>query len=374
MPVENLREPPDGCGSLSGMPLRHLSTSSHATEAASTRPGGGFDHAEAGRPTVVEPLHPGLRPTAQTHDSILLGDDPVHGVVLTGLHRREIEPVHALLHLLASAAASLRTTTLASATGLSVTRVLEIADVLSDAGLTQSHPTASAGPSGWDAWSLARLRSGGERELHPPRPSTTAERRAGARIVIDGRGPLTAEIARLARAAHIGQIRMGWYAAASEDHDLDCPDPCLIVSVGTRLPLIRARDWWERGIVHLPVLAHRASVDIGPLVVPGLGPCLNCVRLQGSPTSAGPHDGLARLDLLSDGQSDLVQVEPTLGGLAAGAVAMLVLGVVDAYPPPIGVRWHTALPLPSLATSRWEVHPDCDTAAHRAVPDGVGLL
>lgn len=316
---------------------------------------------------MVQPLHPGLRPTAQTHDTIRLGDDPVHGVVLTGLARGEIEPVRALLHLLASAATALRATTVASATGLAVPRVLEIAAAITDAGLTHAHPTASAGPVGWDAWSLARLRSGREQELHRRRPSTMAERRAGARIIIDGRGPLTAEIARLVGAAHVGHLRMGWYAGASEDHDLDSPDPCLIVSVSTRLPLIRARDWWKRGIIHLPVVAHGASIEIGPLLVPGRGPCLNCVRLQSLPAPAGVHDGSARLDLLSDGQSDLVQVEPSLGGLAAGTAAMLALGVVDAYPPPVGVRWHTALPLPSLATSRWEVHPLCDTAHHRAV-------
>lgn len=349
------------------MALRHLSAPLDASDAA---PKGPFAIAsgEKGCPTVVQPLHPGLRPGTHTGDRIRLGDDPVHGVVLTGLHEGEAEAVSALLHLLAGAAAPLRATTLAAATGLAVTRVLQIAGVITDAGLTQAHPTASVGPSGGDAWSLARLRAGGEQQLHRRRPSTMAERRAGSRIVIDGRGPLTGEIARLIGAAHIGHIRMGWYAGASEDHDLDSPDPCLVISVGARLPLVRARDWWERGIAHLPVLAHGASVDIGPLVVPGRGPCLNCVRLQGMPAEPIPQLGSGALDLVSDGQNDLVQVEPSLAGLVAGAVSMLALGVIDAYPPPVGVRWHTALPLPSLATSRWEVHPHCDTATHRPVP------
>lgn len=355
------------------MPLRQLSAEPHQPEAAPRQPSGWLERRETDRPTLVAPLHPSLRPTAHTHDTIRLGEDSVHGVVLTGLLRSEIEPARALLHLLASAAAPLRATTLASATGLGLARVLEIAAVVGDAGLTHAHPSASAGPAGWDAWSLARLRGGGEQELHSRPPSTMAERRAGSRVVIDGRGPLTSEIARMVGAAHVGHVRMGWYAGASEDHDLDSPDPCLVVSVGTRLPLIRSRDWWDRGIVHLPVLAHGASIDIGPLLVPGQGPCLDCVRLQGLATAVSPHR-LAGAELLSDGQSDVVQVEPTLGGLAAGVAAMLVLGVVDAYPPPLGVRWHTALPLPSLATSRWQVQPRCDTASHRAVGTARPLL
>lgn len=347
------------------MSLPDLTASLDEVDAASSLPVGELTLRAAAGTDVVEPLHPGLRPSAHSHATIRLGDDPVHGVVLTGLHDGETEAVSALLHLLAGAATSLRTTTLASATGLSVTRVRQIASALSDAGLTQAQPTASVGFSGWHAWSLARLRGGGEQQLQLRRSSTMAERRAGSRIVIDGRGLLTAEIARLAGAAQVGHIRMGWYAGASEDHDPDSPDPCLIISIGSRLPLARARDWWERGIVHLPVLVHAASVDIGPLVVPGQGPCLNCVGLQALTTAAGASPGPGALDLLSDGQSDLVQVEPSLAGLVAGAVTMLALGVIDAHPPPVGVRWHTALPLPSLATSRWEVQPRCDTADHR---------
>lgn len=352
------------------MSLRHLLAPLDDVETASHQRVEVIERTGAAGPAVVEPLHPGLRPSAHTHDTIRLGDDPVHGVVLTGLHTGEIQAVSALLHLLVGAATPLRVTTLASATGLSLGRVQQIARALGDAGLTEAQPTASVGASGWHAWSLARLRGGGEQQLLLRPPSTMAERRAGARIVIDGPGPLTAEIARLARAAHVGHIRTGWYAGASEEHDLDSPDPCLVVSVGARLPLARALDWWERGIVHLPVLAHGASVDIGPLVVPGRGPCLNCVRLQGLPPDTGPHPRPRAPDLVGDGQSDAGQVEPTLAGLAAGAAVMLALGVIDAYPPPVGIRWHTALPLPSLATSQWGVHPSCDTAAHRPAERG----
>ncbi|MBC7309213.1 MAG: helix-turn-helix domain-containing protein [Actinomycetales bacterium] len=322
---------------------------------------------------LVGPLHPGLRPQGHSHDTIRLGEDPVHGAVLGGLEVAEVRAVSRLLDLLAGAAAPLRVTTLASACGLPVARVRQIVRALEDAGLTGARPDALAGDCGLSAWTLARLRAGDEQPLHDRSASTVAQRRSGARVVIDGRGPLTGLLARLLGAAGVDRIRMGWYASAGEDHDRDSPDPTLVISVGTRLPFARSRDWWERGVVHLPVLAHAASADIGPLLVPGAGPCLTCVHL-GLPGS-DPRLTSASWNLLGDAQHELVQAEPSLAGLVSGTVAMLALGVIDAHPPPVGIRWHTALPLPSLATSRHEVHPHCDLAGHRpvnAAPDGPG--
>ena len=78
-----------------------------------------------------------------------------------------------------------------------------------------------------------------------------------------------------------------------------------------------------------------------------------------------PLSELEADDPVTDGQGETVNVEPALAAVAAGAAAMLALGHIDAYPPPLGVRWHCALPLPSLATSRWRIHAECDSATHR---------
>ncbi len=37
--------------------------------------------------------------------------------------------------------------------------------------------------------------------------------------------------------------------------------------------------WLNRDVVHVPVLAAEQSVEVGPFVVPGAGPCLYCVQL-----------------------------------------------------------------------------------------------
>ncbi|MCA1782368.1 MAG: hypothetical protein ABR500_11210 [Dermatophilaceae bacterium] len=306
---------------------------------------------------LAHPLHPGLSPQSRIDGTLQLGPDPIHGVVLTGLAQHEAGPASRLLALLAEASDPVRSEALAGATGLPQIRVVEIVHALEEAGLTRRHP---AGPDRGDlsAWSLARRRHGGERSVLVGSPLSLKDRREGARVVIDGRGTVAEDVARLLRAARVGAVRCGWYAGAGEDLDDRGPDPSLVITVGTRLPRLRATDWLRRSIAHLPVIARVGSVDIGPLVVPGAGPCLTCIWLHEGTTLLAD---LGRDDLLADAQNDPTRVEPSLAGITAGTVAMLALGLIDAYPPPLGMRWHSALPLPSLATSRWEVHPECDT-------------
>lgn len=309
---------------------------------------------------LIAPVHPGLRPLLRPDGSLQLGHDPVHGLLLEGLGEAELVPASRLLRILAGAAGPLPVLSLARTTGLSTERVHEIAAAVDAAGLTVSGPAALPA-GGLAAWSLARLRQGPEASLSARATSLLAERRSGALVTIDGSGALAADLARLLTAARVGHVRTGCYAAAAEDLDPTDPDPTLMITVGPRLPAARAADWQERGIAHLPVVARAASVDIGPLIVPGQGLCLGCV-------AAREVSGLTPLtteDPVTDGQSEPVHTEPSLSAVAAGAAAMLTLGHLDAYPPPVGVRWHCALPLPSLATTRWQVHPDCPSPTHR---------
>ncbi|NLJ53606.1 MAG: hypothetical protein GX344_05670 [Intrasporangiaceae bacterium] len=311
--------------------------------------------------TLVPPVHPGLRPLLRSDGTLQLGHDPVHGLLLEGLHEEELGPASHLLRLLAGAAGPLPAGSLARATGLSTERVHEISAAVEGAGLTVSGPAALPA-GGLAAWSLARLRQGPEVSISAQVVSLLTDRRAGALVTIDGSGQLAAEITRLLTAARVGGVRSGCYAAVTEDLDPIQPDPTLVITVATRLPFARAADWQERGIAHLPVVARPASIDIGPLIVPGQGPCLACV-------AASETAGLTPFtieDPIEDGQTETVHTEPSLTAVAAGAAAMLALGHLDAYPPPIGVRWHCALPLPSLATTSWRVHPACSSSTHRS--------
>lgn len=314
----------------------------------------------------ARPLLAGLTPRIQPDGTIALGADPVHGVVLTGASMAETSKLYRLISRLASMSAPVGAEDLAAATDLPVTRVVELCDALDGAGLTTPHPIEAVGPD-TAAWAVARRRSGGEASLSGPSPLPLRRRRSGARILVDGRGLLVQEIARLLRSAGVGDVRAGWYAASADDHDPGIVDPALVICVVPRLPRQRSRDWARRGVSHLPVLTRAGSVDIGPLVIPGTGPCLDCVVLSEDPTG-DPDAPDSRADLVGDGQGEPVKVEDTLAAVAAGTVAMLALGVTDAYPPPTGMRWHTALPLPSIATSRWSVHPGCSSSCHRPGP------
>lgn len=306
------------------------------------------------------PLQRGVLPLLRADGAIQLGSDPVHGVVLTGLTTGEAAAGIRALQTLAGATGPVEVQHLADCSGLSATRTREVVATVEAAGLT-----ASAGPrprtDTLAAWALARRHSGRETPLAGRRHTDLTERRGGARVVVDGRGNLVEAIGGGLRNAQVGTVRTGWYAAASEDLDGHSPDPSLVVTVGTRLPQSRAEDWRSRGIAVLPVVARTGSVDIGPLMVAGGGPCVHCVILtEGRPLPTARPTA----DHVADGQGDLATVEPSLAGIAAGAIVMLTLGVVDAYPPPLGIRWHTALPLPSLATSRWTIHPGCSWAGH----------
>ena len=311
-------------------------------------------------PRLVPPVHPDLRPLLRADGALQLGHDPVHGLLLDGLTDAEVAPVCHLLRLLAGAVPPLPSSTLARRTGLSSERILEVSAAVEEAGLSLTGPPVLS-TGGLAAWSLSRLRQGPEIGLDRSRPLTLAARRAGARVTIDGRGTLPGDIARLLTAAQVGELRSGCYAAVSEDLDSGAPDPSLVITVGSVLPRSRAADWQSRGIAHLPVVARAASIDIGPLIIPGRGPCITCIAAgEGRARTAPGFE-----DPVTDGQTGAPQVEPSLMGIAAGAVAMLALGHLDAYPPPLGLRWHSALPFPSLATTRWPVHPDCPEAGHR---------
>ena len=317
-------------------------------------------HLAPGR--LAHPLLAGLLPRMQADGSIAIGSDPVHGALLIGATMEETSRLFHLIVRLARLSGPVRADDLAAAADLPVHRVEELCDALEQAGLTRHQPLEVGDPD-LTAWSVARRHAGGETSLTGPSPLPLGRRRSSARVVVDGSGSLVSEIARLLRAAGVGEVRSGWYAAAADDHDPGTADPAVVVCVGSRLPRDRARDWSRRGVVHLPVVTRPGSVDIGPLVVAGAGPCLRCVELTDAASRPAHVDDAE--DLVADGQSGgPTTVEASLAAVVAGTVAMLVLGVTDAYPPPTGMRWHTALPLPSLATSRCSVHPSCAAPTH----------
>ncbi|SEC53059.1 bacteriocin biosynthesis cyclodehydratase domain-containing protein [Paramicrobacterium humi] len=91
------------------------------------------------------------------------------------------------------------------------------------------------------------------------RSATAPERRST--LTIEGTGP-TAEIVRRVHGADIA--------------DDERPDIAILIAHFVVDPVTSVR-WLSRDVPHLPVVFSDAGATIGPLVRPGVGPCLHCL-------------------------------------------------------------------------------------------------
>jgi bacteriocin biosynthesis cyclodehydratase domain-containing protein len=120
---------------------------------------------------------------------------------------------------------------------------------------------------------------------------------------------------------------------------------------------------------HLSVLTREGGVVVGPLVVPGQGPCLRCLDLHrrdrdpqwpslvvqllaGRPGNGG-LDGLP-----GAARSDPIDTATTT--LAAGLAALQVLSQLDGErPAAVGCTLEIEPPDGLVARRPWPVHPHC---------------
>lgn len=124
----------------------------------------------------------------------------------------------------------------------------------------------------------------------------------------------------------------------------------------------RHRELVASDVPHLSVVVREASVLVGPLVVPGDGPCLRCVELHR--VDADPRWAVLAPQLVASGPRLLGGEEVTLATVAAGLAASQVLAFVDGRPTwaaggAVEVRLPDLLP----RRLRWDPHPDCGCAA-----------
>lgn len=90
---------------------------------------------------------------------------------------------------------------------------------------------------------------------------------ASGRILVLGDGPIASALASLLRDA-------GCFAAADEQR----PQLVALVAPWVIGPE-DAQHWLRRDVPHLPIVASDHTVTVGPLVEPGVGPCLYCGQL-----------------------------------------------------------------------------------------------
>lgn len=265
-----------------------------------------------------------------------------------------------------------------------------VAGLLSQAHLTQDDDEpVLRGPSAVDAqvWSLLRPAADG--------PSVVAAREERV-VAVLGLGPTGLGIAVGLAAAGVGTVLLDDEAAVRpfdvgptgyswtdvgasrtsvaarrlrdvaprvSTEPVRSPDVVVLVETDVADPL-RGPALVAAGTVHLSVVLREADVVVGPLVVPGRGPCLRCLDLRR--TDADPA-WPSLLDQL--GRSDPAVEAAATAVVASGLGTAAVLAHLDgAGGRPPGTVFEVSAPGAVPRERAWAVHPDCGCTALPAVP------
>lgn len=143
------------------------------------------------------------------------------------------------------------------------------------------------------------------------------------------------------------------------------PDVCVLVEHRVANP-VRARPLVREDLVHLSVVVRDVDVVVGPLVVPGEGPCLRCLDLHHCDTDERwPVVATQLAALPPEG------TESSLAPLAAALAVTQVLAHLDgrrAVTRASTLELTAAEPVPRLR--QWSVHPTCGCAGVGAAGGG----
>ena len=246
-------------------------------------------------------LKPHARVLRRGRGALQVGVASDAGVVLEGLSEAEMALVARLDGSLDLPALD----ALAARTGVAPGRVAGLLQALRERHLLLDLPTdraflgdlgeATAGGPAPDADALAaayRLPGDGYALL-------AARRRQ--HVVVSGEGALPHALTSLLRAGGVGRVDAGPVAAEALDldlrHDPAARVPQLVVlTAAGALASETGAPWLRRAVAQLPVVVQGHRVVVGPLVVPGRGPCLRCLdlhRCDRDPALAGAAAQLA---------------------------------------------------------------------------------
>lgn len=305
-----------------------------------------------------------FRPLRRGRGRVQLGLDPALGVVLDGLS----EPEVGLLERLDGSHDEVALEQWAGERGVPSERVATLLGTLRAHALLVDDPAGRADFAvlprsqrhalGPDAEALAcayRRDDDGYAAL---------ARRRGRRVLVDGTGNLPSTVAHTLRLAGVGRVEAGPYAALSRaSAGADPPPDLVVLAAAPAVDAERAHPWQERGIPLLPVVLTGTGALVGPLVVPGAGPCLRCMDL--TRTDLDPAWPVVLAQLLPRGIGPLTEAsgETSLVTLAAGVTAMVALAALDGQGHPPGASLEVGLPWPRLAQRNWAPHPACSCGA-----------
>lgn len=117
--------------------------------------------------------------------------------------------------------------------------------------------------------------------------------------------------------------------------------------------------WLNRDVPHLPVVTSERAVTVGPLVEPGVGPCLYCVHL--ARVDEDPAWTAIATQLLGRAGRELGLLEIAEAAAFATRRVLTRLSGDDEF----GMSWR--LSGGAVSSREWGRHPDCRCAA----PEGT---
>ena len=183
--------------------------------------------------------------------------------------------------------------------------------------------------------------------LHRLEPAMTPRPPAPAgRVLVTGGGPLAIMVAAL--------LREGGVLARSDEA---APAIAVLVADWVLGPDEAAR-WLRRDIPHLPIVVTDTSIDVGPFVEPGGGPCVYCVHL--TRTDADPAWPAVAAQLLGRAGPENSQ----LTRLAAACFATRrIMARLSSGASATASAWHIADEGGTVSAWTARTHPRCSCAA-----------
>ncbi|GIG19308.1 thiamin biosynthesis protein [Cellulomonas chitinilytica] len=341
-------------------------------------------------------LRPGLRVLRRGDTEVQVGTDPRWAVRLTDLTAAECR----LLLSVDERTDLAGLPALARGRGLDPARVATLVSLLHEARLTVAGPAgrAAPGPATPDAvtWSLLRPHADGAELVQGRARCTVGVLGLGptglgvaVALAAAGIGTLLLDDARPVRSEDVGPGGYRWGDVGSVREQVATrvlrdvaphlrldgtqePDVLVLVERAAADPA-RAPVLLSAATPHLSVVVREADAVVGPLVVPGDGPCLRCLDLHR--TDVDPAWPLLVAQLLgapAAASSGPVGEVGTVSGVCAALAAAAVVGHLDGTSSHLrGVTFEVGLPDVVPRRRTWAVHPDCGCTALPAVPAGV---
>ncbi len=288
-------------------------------------------------------LRPGTRVLRRSPGAVQLGLEPGTGVVLEDVDEADLALIASLDGSTSRDGVLARATT----AGVAPTRAAELLATLEAVGLVVSTAVTPVG--------------------HRP-----------GRVLVDGAGGLPAAVADTLRRSGVSAAVSGGYALGSVEGSATGsfaqtgPDRPVVVVLVRRdavdaaegVGLVRA------GVAHLPVVVGDDTAVVGPLAVPGEGPCLSCLDRARTDLDPAWPSLLTQLLPLRVDRPRPVDGDGVLGSMSVALAATVVLAHLDGHDDRPGVSWEVRPPWPRVLARRWQAHPLCPCSAGRAARSG----